>query len=100
MKWFDIMSEREQIQNKIEDFLSEHSSYFNAPYGIISGLTKIGRGKIRSITFGVSRYLDAEIQIWTPKKIVVRCQGGLYYKFEGEYNSADELIEKFKGEIP
>lgn len=94
------MSEREQIQNEIEDFLNENSSYFNAPYGIISGLNKVGRGKIRSITFGVSRYLDGEIQIWSPKKIVVRCQGGLDYKFEGEYNSKEELIKKFREEIP
>jgi hypothetical protein len=91
------MSPREQAQEEIEDYLNE-DSYFNAPYGIISGLTSIGKGKIRTITFGVARHLDAEIQIWSIKDIRVRGLGGLAYKFEGNYSSVAELISKFKEE--
>ncbi len=92
------MSEREQIQETLTEYL-ESKNYFDAPYGVIAGIQKMGNGKIREITFGVSRYLDASIQIWTPKKIVVKGQGGLAYKFEGEFNSCAELIEHFNKEI-
>lgn len=92
------MSEREQIQETLTEYL-ESKNYFDAPYGVIAGIQKMGKGKIREITFGVSRYLDASIQIWTSKKIVVRGQGGLAYKFEGEFNSCEELIAHFDKEI-
>jgi hypothetical protein len=92
------MSEREIAQEKIVDFLESHN-YFNAPYGVLTGLQKTKTGKIRVITFGVSRYLDAAIYILSPKKISVRGQGGLAYKFEGDYDSPESLIEKFKSEI-
>ena len=92
------MSERELVQEKIVDFL-ESNSYFNAPYGILTSLQKTKTGKIRVVTFGVSRYLDAAIYILSPKKISVKCQGGLSYKFEGNYHSAEDLINKFKSEI-
>lgn len=92
------MSPREQIQEKLENFLNDQS-YFNAPYGIISGLQKAGKGKVRTVTFGVARYLDATICIWSPKRLTVRGQGGLASKFNGEYSSLDELIVKFKKEI-
>jgi hypothetical protein len=91
------MSEREAISNTIEEFLNG-SNYFDAPYGILSGLEAVGKGKVRTITFGVSRYLDAVIYIWSPKRISVKGRGGLAYKFDGEYKSADELINKFKKE--
>jgi len=92
------MSEREITQEKIVNFL-ESCDYFDAPYGILSGLQKTKTGKIRVITFGVSRYLDSAIYIFSPNKISVRGQGGLSYKFDGEYNSAESLIEKFSKEI-
>lgn len=91
------MSEREKTSEQIEDYL-EGDSYFNAPYGILPGIEPLGRGKIRTIAFGVNRYLDATIRIYTPKKIVVRGQGGLAYKFDGTYYSAEELISHFKKE--
>lgn len=98
------MSERENIQNEIEAFLQNAKSkdgysFFNAPYGIISSLapfTPNGKGKIRTVTFGVSRYLDASVNIYTPKRIVVRGQGGLAYKVEGEFKSVAELKEFFR----
>lgn len=93
------MSERAQIQERLFEYLSE-KSYFDAPYGVLEGIHAVGRGKIRTVTFGVSRYLDAVIEIWSPKKLVVKCQGGLGYKFEGEYDSVDKLIERFTKETP
>lgn len=89
------MSEREQIQTDITDYL-ENDPYFSAPYGIIEGMRSVGKGKIREISFGVSRYLDATVEIWNPNKIVVTGQGGLSYKFEGTYSSKDALINHFK----
>ena len=79
--------------------MEENENYFNAPYGILSGLVQFGKGKVREITFGVSRYLDATIHIWSEKKIIVRGQGGLLYKFEGQFSFADELIQHFKQQI-
>jgi len=89
------MSEREQIQERLVEYL-ESKDYFNAPYGVLEGIRQIGKGKIREITFGVSRYLDASIEIWTPKKLIVKGQGGLAYRFDGEYGSCEELIEHFE----
>lgn len=87
------MSEREAVQQAIMAALMEHSEYWSAPYGILEGMHTLGNGgKIRTITFGVSRYLDAEVQIWSPKRIVVRGAGGLAYLVEGDYKSAEELI--------
>lgn len=91
------MSEREEIQEKLVEYL-ESKEYFNAPYGILDGIRQMGKGKIREITFGVSRYLDASIEIWSAKKLIVKCQGGLSYKFEGEYKSCEELISHFEKE--
>ena len=92
------MSDREKIQNEICEFLNS-KDYFDAPYGVLDGFRQIGKGKIREITFGVSRYLDASIEIWNAKKIIVRGRGGLSHKFEGEYGSKDELISHFEKEI-
>lgn len=94
------MSPRAQTQNEILDFLNRHENYFNAPYGILSGTVAFGKGKARQITFGVSRYLDASITILAPNKIKVRGQGGLTYKFEGEFSSSQELIKHFEQELP
>ncbi len=93
------MSPREQAQIEIVEFLTQHESHFNAPYGIIDSLESFGKGKLRTITFGVSRYLDASISIYSPTKIVVKCQGGLDYKFEGTYRSVQELIKHFSDNI-
>lgn len=92
------MSEREIIQNDIVEFLEE-SGKFNAPYGILPGMRPFAKGKIRTIAFGVARYLDAEIQIISPKCITVSGQGGLAYKYCGKFNSAQELKDHFSKKI-
>jgi pyruvate kinase len=58
-----------------------------------------GWGKVRTVYFSINRYLDGTITIWSSKKIVVTCAGGLDYKFKGEYDSAKQLINHFKKEI-
>ena len=88
------MSEREIIQNDIVSFLEE-SGKFNAPYGILTGMRPFAKGKIRTIAFGVARYLDAEIQIISPKCITVSGRGGLAYKYCGKYDSVQQLKDQF-----
>jgi hypothetical protein len=91
------MSPREKAQEDIVEYL-ENDPYFTAPYGITEGMQSIGKGKIRVVGFGVSRYLDANIEIWSHKDIRVKGQGGLAYKFEGNFASVDALISHFKKE--
>ena len=87
------MSEREQIQNNIVAFLEQHINAFDAPYGVLTGLNPMKRGgKVRTITFGVARYLDATINILSPNNIIVNGQGGLAYKIKGNYKSESEVL--------
>ncbi len=88
------MSPREQLQHEIYDFLVE-SKRFNAPYGVIAGMKPYAKGKVRTITFGIARYLDGEITILSPKCIMVGGRGPLAYKFAGTYGSKEDLIKKF-----
>lgn len=87
------MSPREQVQTQIYEFLENNQDRFDAPYGIIEGLQPMGSGKIRTITFGVARYLDACAWIWSPQRISIKGQGDLAYKYVGEYGSVEEVLE-------
>lgn len=94
------MSAREKIQDKLVAFLTnakdlKGNTLFDAPYGIIPGLQAFGKGQMRVIAFGVSRYLDATIKILSPDNIVIQGQGGLAYKVEGSFKSVDEVIQHF-----
>lgn len=94
------MSPREQVQDKIVNFLEKNHDKFNAPYGILPALQNIGNSKkVRTITFGVAAYLDATIFIWTPKRITIMCRGPLEHKIVGQYVDADHLIEHFTKEF-
>lgn len=87
------MSPREQAQHVIAEFLHAHRRTFSAPYGVIEGMSTLPRGgKVRNITFGVARYLDAHITIFSPTRIRVEGQGALAYKVDGDYRSTEELI--------
>lgn len=92
------MSKREEIQQELTDYLV-NKPYFSAPYGVIAGMQKAGQGKVRTITFGVSRYLDATIYIWSVNNITVAARGALAYKFGGKYSSAQELINHFNKQL-
>jgi hypothetical protein len=88
------MSAREDAQRAVAGHLLDHYEFWSAPYGVIEGLVSTGRGKARCITFGVARLLDAEAWIFSPTKLVVRGSGGLAYRVEGTYGSAEDLVAR------
>lgn len=91
------MSEREIIQDTIAEYLEQNVNKFDAPYGIIKNLANVkSGGKVRTVTFGVARYLDATIYIWSPKQITVSCEGSLAYKIGGIYKSSDDILKALK----
>lgn len=92
------MTDREKAQQSIYKFILKNADYFNGPV-LEHGLQSVGGGKVRTVYFSINRYLDGTITIWSSKKIVVTCAGGLDYKFKGEYDSAKQLINHFKKEI-
>jgi len=71
----------------------QESKRWTAPYGVIEGrgTSKKGR-KYKSIVFGVARFLDAEIQYFSPTFITVRGQGALADRIEGNYISIRDVI--------
>ena len=86
------MSPREEIQKRLVAFLEKRSGFYNAPYGILSGLEPLrGGGKVRSITFGICRILDASIVIFSPSNIRIEGRGPYAYKVEGEFKSVEEV---------
>ena len=96
-------SPREAAQQRLVDHLNEHHRMWTAPYGVLDGLhaPRSGKGKVRTVTWGVARSLDATAWIWSPTHIVVDGQGGLAYRVAGTYSSMDQLIaalEALEGE--
>ncbi len=63
------MSDREVVQVAIADQLMGEPK-FNAPYGVLTGISKDNR--YRTVTFGISRTLDAEIRVYGPHFILLR----------------------------
>jgi len=91
------MSERETIQNTLAEYLEQNINKFNASYGVIKRLASVNSGgKVRIVTFGVERHLDATIYVWSPKQITVSCQGSLAYKIGGMYKSLDDIMKALK----
>ena len=86
------MSPREQAQIRILQWLIDHQDKFNAPYGIIDSLQNVGKGKVRTITFGQSRWLDCTVSIWSPNRITVDAQGPASRNIDNLYRSVDELL--------
>jgi len=70
------VSPREALQERIADWLQVRSRTFTAPYGILTGLHTIGKAKVRTITFGIARTLDAELLIWGEKRLDLRTSRG------------------------
>jgi hypothetical protein len=86
-------SPREQVQVDLVKWLNDHSNTYDAPYGVIADMESLPKGgKVRTVTFGVARYLDATAFIWSPDKITVKARGALAYKFVGTPRSLAELI--------
>ena len=87
------MSPREHAQNRIVEWLDAHTDKFNAPYGIIPGITALHNGgKVREITFGQARYLDATITIWSPTRLIVEARGPASRNIGYEFHSVDALL--------
>lgn len=88
------MSPREQVQKQLVAFLTENRNKFNAPYGVIEGLKPMGKGKCRTITFGIARYFDGEIVIVGVDNISINGQGALVSRYCGHFTSVEEVIKK------
>lgn len=95
----NMTSPREQIQIDLMEYLSNRG-VFNAPYGILDGMETLSKGgKVRTVTFGQARYLDATVYIFSPTNITIRAQGSASYRLNSKYNSYQSLIDdldKFK----
>ena len=65
------MSTREQLQQRLAEWIG---TWQTAPYGVLTGIhaRQDGPGKYRSITFGLARTLDAELMIWSEKRLDLR----------------------------
>ena len=94
----EVVSPRQQSQNELCAFLNEHPQVFDAPYGVVPGTTKWGKGKVRTIAFGCARTLDAEITIWAPDNLTMSGQGAAFREFDPRksYKSTGELISLLK----
>lgn len=62
------MSVRQEISDRFVELLG--SGDFDAPYGILQGMS--GDRRYRSVTFGIARYLDAEIRIYSSQYIMIK----------------------------
>lgn len=93
------MSEREQFVNQLVEKIKAIREW-TAPYGILTGLHsnalahQKAAGKYRSITFGVARYLDAEVRVYSKTYITADFHGPLA-RFESHqlFKSETELLD-------
>lgn len=70
VKQGDYMNSKE-IQNHIEEWAKNHN--FTAPYGVLTGEHTNPKGhKYLAVTFGRARTLDATVEIYNRKFIILR----------------------------
>lgn len=88
------MSPREEIQAQIVGWLGAHKEKFNAPYGILPSLEPIknGKGKVRTVTFGQARWLDATVFIWSPKFFTVQAAGPASFRLGREFHNVNDFL--------
>jgi len=85
-------SPREQIQIDLVNYLNENTR-FNAPYGVIAGMDTLPKGgKVRTVTFGQARWLDATALIFSPNNICIKAAGPASVKLQDRYKSLTDLI--------
>jgi hypothetical protein len=90
---------RSEIQEKLEEMLSERRDYFTAPYGILTSDHISGRGfPCKSVTFGCARTLDAEVRIFNANFIQFRSSRNPYGS--KVFKSFEALLEHFREEFP
>jgi len=62
----------QDIQTLVLNYVSSKND-FNAPYGVLSGNHVNGKGhKFKSVTFGRSRTLDATVEIYNSKFMILK----------------------------
>lgn len=94
------MSPREALQEKLISILEVNKDIFSAPWGVLDGLETLPRGgKVRTITFGVARTLDACAYIWTDRRVTVEARGPLEYKFRN-VNTPQGFIDALNSILP
>lgn len=94
------MSPREALQERIVEWLSARSHTFTAPYGILPGLHTRGKAKVRTVTFGIARTLDAELTIWSENRLDLRTSRGderlkseaEFYQYAVRFYGAPEVV--------
>jgi len=93
------VSPREEVQDRLTEFLGQHQDVFNAPYGILTGMVPTRRGgKARQITFGCAATLDATITIYSPTYLLLACQGPMRKRLglTSTFSNPDRLVEWIK----
>lgn len=87
MRWRyngDSMStERQIVQEELVRWLL---TWTTAPYGVIQSISPFGEGKVRKITFGLARVLDAELTILSKNNLSLYSNYGKI-----KFNSVDEF---------
>jgi len=87
------MSPREKIQIDLVNYLSNRRGVFNAPYGILDSVESLSKGgKVRTVTFGVSVWLDVTVYIFSPNNISIRAAGPASYRLNEKYTNYQLLI--------
>lgn len=88
------MSDREQLQQRLAAWIG---TWATAPYGVITNLRlrMDGPGKYRSITFGLARTLDAELMIWSEKRLELRSSRHEVQTFTSEGAFKDFCVAEF-----
>lgn len=83
-----------EVQDLLEKFIRECD--FNAPYGILTGEGKSSKGKsFKSITFGRAATLDASIEIYGERFMLLKTSRGRHYD-TGLYSNIEQLKEAIK----
>lgn len=83
----------QEIQFSVYSYLTSRGHEFDAPYGILQGEHTNPKGtKYKSVTFGRARKLDATVEIYNRKFILLRTSrtGSTVYK------DFDSLIEALR----
>lgn len=89
------MSEREALQNRLATWLG---TWTTAPYGVLTDLRprQDGHGKVRVITFGLDRTLDATLHIWSPKRLELNSSRQSYMeRFDSETAFRQYCVTEF-----
>lgn len=88
------MSEREQIQDRLEQFLINNG--LNDVYGVLTDLVTLKDGrKIRQVTFCKARTLDGTVSIYSPSFFTVRTNRTRTEAFRSVDEVEQYILENF-----